>query len=260
MKKIYAMLLAVVMVVSTTACGETTVANEPETNVSEEAIIEEVSEEIAEVEPEDDSQEEMDVTDLSSYVSATVEEVTANLWKEMETLESEIDSYEKYQENIGLVEGFYAKALEETRLLCIQMREESLNYAQSVMASDKSNGEKYDDFEEIYDCIYDDAGDDIYDEIYDGVLDDMYDIFYDGVLDDAYDNVGYGEWSDACSNEYEWWSDTRSDVYEEWSDYRSDVYEFWADMRSELWDDDTERAEKVMDDFAEDIEKLKGNE
>ena len=127
------------------------------------------------------------------------------------------------------------------------MREYSINYAEAIMASDKSNDDKYKDFEKLYDCIYDDAGNDIYDEIYDGILDDIYDDFYDGILDDAYDNgAPYDEWSDA-----------RSDVYDEWSDFRSDVYDFWSDMRSELWDDDIERAEEKIADFRKDIEKIK---
>ena len=188
-----------------------------------------------------------------------MEEVISALWAELESLSADIDSYEKYKENIDLIESFYARTLEETRMLCIKMREYSLNYAEEIMSADNSTDEKYDALEEIYDCIYEDARDEIYDEIYDGILDDMYDIFYDGILDDAYDTVDYSEWSDASSNEYELWSDTSSEVYEEWSDFQSDVYDFWSDMGSELWDDDIEKAEKVMSDFAEDIEKLKGS-
>ena len=171
---------------------------------------------------------------------------------------TEIDTYEMYLESTDKVEAFYKKVYDDTKNLCIRMREYSINYAEAIMASDKSNDDKYKDFEGLYDCIYDDAGDDIYDEIYDGILDDIYDDFYDGILDDAYDNgAPYDEWSDARSNEYDWWSDARSDVYDEWSDFRSDVYDFWSDMRSELWDDDIERAEEKIVDFQEDVEKLK---
>ena len=180
---------------------------------------------------------------------------------EYEKIISDIDTYEKYLENTDKVEAFYKQIYEDTKQLCMRMREYSLNYAETIMASDKSNDDKYKDFEKLYDCIYDDAGDDIYDEIYDGILDDLYDDFYDGILDDAYDNgVPYDEWSDARSDEYDWWSDARSDVYDEWSDFRSDVYDFWSDMRSELWDDDVERAKEKIEDFQEDIEKLKSKD
>ena len=55
---------------------------------------------------------------------------------------------------------------------------------------------KYDELEELYNRIYDDAGNEIYDGIYDGILEDMYDDFYDGLLDDAYDNEEYSEYSE----------------------------------------------------------------
>ena len=261
MKKIYVLILAMVMVVSLTACGEKTVTeentpSEVEESVEEEIIVEEDTESVSE-------QNELQVEELDEfeeYVAADVEEVIDTLWEELDEMSAKIDSYEAYKDNVDMIETFYVETLEHIRLLCIQLREYSLSYAKEIMALDKLTDEKYDDMEMIYDCIYGDAGDDIYDEIYDGVMEEMYDIFYDGILDDAYDTVDYSEWADARSNEYEWWSDTRSDVYEEWSDFRSDVYEFWSDMRSELWSDDVERAEKAMADFEEDIEKLKGND
>lgn len=261
MKKIYALILAMVMVVSLTACGEKTVTeenkpSEVEKSVEEEIIVEEDTELVSE---QNESQvEELD--EFEEYVAADVEEVIDTLWAELDEMSAKIDSYEAYKNNVDMIESFYAETLEHTRVLCIQLREYSLSYAKEIMALDKLTDEKYDDMEMIYDCIYEDAGDDIYDEVYDGVLEEMYDIFYDGILDDAYDTVDYSEWADARLEEYEWWSDTRSDVYEEWSDFRSDVYEFWSDMRSELWSDDVERAEKAMADFEEDIEKLKGND
>ena len=137
------------------------------------------------------------------------------------------------------------------------MYDYSLYYAELIIKSDKSNGDKYDDLEELYENIYENAGEKIYDEIYDGILDKMYKDFYDGILEDAYDNAPYDEWSDARSDEYDWWSDTRSNTYDDWSDCRSDVYDFWSDIRSEIWDDDIQKAEKKMKDFQEEIDKLK---
>ena len=186
-------------------------------------------------------------TNLDETVSTDVDITISAMKAEYEKIITDIDTYEKYLENTDKVEAFYKQVYEDTKQLCIRMREYSLDYAEAIMASDKSNDDKYKDFEKLYDCIYDDAGDDIYDEIYDGILDDIYDDFYDGILDDAYDNgAPYDEWSDA-----------RSDVYDEWSDFRSDVYDFWSDMRSELWDDDIERAEEKIADFRKDIEKIK---
>ena len=196
--------------------------------------------------------------ELNEIVTTDIENTIASIKTEYEKLVTEMDTYDKFLKNVDKMEAFYKMVCEENRLLCIRMREYSIAYAKEIMASDKSNDEKYNDLDELYDCIYDDAGDDIYDEIYDDILDDMYDDFYDGILDDAYDNgVPYAEWSDARSDEYHRWSDTRSDVYGEWSDFRSDVYGFWSNMRSALWKDDIEKAEKEIADFQEEIEKIK---
>lgn len=210
---------------------------------------------------EDETTKQTDFKELKETVSTDVDSTISAMKATYEEMIIDIDTYEKYLENTDKVETFYRQICEDTKQLCIRMREYGVGYAETIMASDKSNDDKYTDFEKLYDCIYDDAGDDIYDEIYDGILDDIYDDFYDGILDDAYDNgVPYNEWADARSDEYDWWSDARSDVYDEWSDFRSDIYDFWSDMRSELWDDDIERAEEKIVDFQEDIEKLKSKD
>jgi len=206
-------------------------------------------------------QEPSDVTDkILEQASAEAENTISALSAEYDALTSEITTFASYQKNAEKVEAFYIKMVDTTKLLCIAMREYSLRYAEAIMASNMSNDDKYEELDELYDCIYDDAGDDIYDEIYDGILDDIYDAFYDGILDDAYDTVSYKEWWGARSNEYDNWSDTRSDIYDEWSDMRSDVYDFWSDMRSELWKDDVERANKRIENFRADIEKMKDTE
>lgn len=209
----------------------------------------------------DKAEKQTDLEELDETVSTDVDTTISAMKAEYEKIITDIDTYEKYLENTDKVEAFYKQVYEDTKQLCTRMREYSLNYAEAIMASDKSNDDKYKDFKKLYDCIYDDAGDEIYDEIYDGILDDIYDDFYDGILDDAHDNgAPYDEWSDARSDEYDWWSDARSDVYDEWSDFRSDVYDFWSDIRSELRDDDIERAEEKIADFRKDIEKIKSKD
>lgn len=271
-KKIYVSILLGVCLVSISACGNKMVfdnlGNASTSSLMEETLESRNIKESRPVEESEDTEESREnaivwterqygFDELEEVVSTDVETVISALKSEYEELAADVDTYEKYLENTDKVEAFYEQVCEDTLCLCIRMREYSINYAEEIMASDKSNRDKYKDLEEIYDRIYDDAGDDIYDEIYDGILDDMYDDFYDGILDDAYDSAPYDEWSDARSDEYDWWSDARSDVYDEWSDFRSDVYDFWTDVRGELWDDDIERAEKKIVDFREDIEKMK---
>lgn len=260
-KKLLIPLLCLCLVLMT-ACGKNNTISDNTSNVQDSSPIEETSEsrDIKESKDNTDgmSEKQIEYDELNEVVSTDVENTISAIKSNYEKLVTEIDTYEKYLENTDKIEAFYKQVYEDTKSLCIRMREYSINYAEEIMASDKSNDDKYKDFEELYDCIYDDAGDDIYDEIYDGILDDIYNDFYDGILDDAYDNgAPYDEWSDARSDEYDWWSETRSDVYDEWSDFRSDVYDFWSDMRSELWDDDIERAEEKIVDFREDVEKIK---
>lgn len=194
--------------------------------------------------------------ELNDKIMEDIDSSTAKLNDEWIELNSSIKSYEQYKSNAEKIEAFYGKVLEETHQLCLRMYIYSLEYARFIMDSDRSFGEKYDDFEELYDNVYDDAGDDIYDAIYDGILDEMYDAFYGGLLEDAYEEVAYGEWSEEMSDAYDIWSDTKSDVYDEWSDMKSDIYDFCSDMREEMWDKDQERADKKYNDFLEDVKRL----
>ena len=197
------------------------------------------------------------IDELSSVIESDVENTIAALNSSYEQLITEINSFDKYSENINKVESFYTDSLKLHNDLCIRMYEYSLNFAELILSSELTDDEKYEELDIIYDNIYDDAGDDIYDEFYDGCLDDIYDDFYDGILDDAYDTVEYKEWSDIRSNEYKLWSDTRSEIYDFWSDSRSDIYDFWSDIKSEVWDNDIEKALKKTEDFKADIDKLK---
>lgn len=260
-KKLFIPLLCLGLILMT-ACGKNNTIFDKTSNIQDSSQMEESLEsrnaEESKDNTDDEAKKQSGFEELNEVVSTDVDNTISDIKSKYEKLVTEIDTYEKYLENTDKIEAFYKQVYNDIQNLCIRMREYSINYAEAIMASTKSNVDKYKDFAELYDCIYDDAGDDIYDEIYDGILDDIYDDFYDGILDDAYDNgAPYDEWSDARSNEYDWWSNARSDVYDEWSDFRSSVYDFWSDMRSELWDDDVERAVEKIVDFQEDIEKLK---
>ena len=197
------------------------------------------------------------IDELNELVPQEIDSRVVALNEKYEKLQTEIDTYDKYIANKEKMTDYYASVYNDMQDTCIRMREYCVKYAQIILESDKANDEKYDDLEEMYDVVYDDAGEDIYDEFYDGVLEDIYDVYYDGILDEAYDTVEYEEWSNARSEEYENWSDTRSDTYELWSDFRSEVYEFWSDLRSEFWDDDLDSAKDKIQDFQNDIVELK---
>lgn len=181
--------------------------------------------------------------DLEEDVDSTI----TKLETEWISLKNSITSYAIYTQNVDKIQTYYDKVNSETEQLCNRMYGYTLRYGKIILSSDNTSYDMYDDFDIIYDDIYDNAGDDIYDEIYNGILDDMYDTFYNGVIDDAYDTVPYSEWFDYHSDEYDNWSDTRSDVYDSWSDMRSDIYDVWSDIRSDLFDDDLdEAAERLL--------------
>ncbi len=197
------------------------------------------------------------IEELNTVIENDISNTVAILTSEYEQLETEINTYDMYIENTNKVETFYNMINDENKNLCIRMQEYAVSYAEKILSSNISIDDKYDEFDELYDNIYDEGGDNIYDEIYDGLLDDMYDLFYDGVLDDGYDEAPYKEWSKASSQEYDWWSETSSDVYDQWSDFQSDVYDFWSDIRSELWDNDIDKAKEVLTDYKADVNKLR---
>lgn len=262
MKKVLSILLTGVMMLSLASCNDTEERDRfigfPSPSGSVSPPQEENTEKSSSELEETNSPSTPNTTDgLNEVVEKDVDDTIAALQVEYDNLVAEIDSYDKYEKNVAQIDMFYKKTCEETRQLCIRLREYSIDYAELILASDKSNDDKYDDLDMIYDNIYEDAGDEIYDEIYDWILDDMYDAFYGGVLDDAYDTVPYKEWSDVHSDEYARWADTRSDVYKVWADTRSDIYEFWSDMRGALWNDDIERAEKKIEKFKKSIDRIK---
>ena len=266
--RLFALLCATAMLLSFTACdskkNDEDKSSSNVTSTSTEATEKQGYESKTEASKKEDTKAPFSNSsnDLDDIVIKDVEDTVAALNAEYEGLKAEIDTYAKYLDNTDKMEAFYAKIRDTNYSLCVRMYEYSLDYAESIVNSDMTNDDKYDELEELYNRIYDDAGNEIYDGIYDGILEDMYDDFYDGLLDDAYDNEEYSEyseWYDARSNEYEWWYDTRSDVYEDWYDMRSDIYEFQSDLRGELWSDDIDKAHKKIEDFREDIEKLNKN-
>jgi len=247
MKKLSALILTLVMVLTFAACGCKTESNK-ETTIDDITVNEEST--LADIKV--DSLEE-----LEERVDEYVDKVIENLTKQYNGLTSGIGTYDQYKSSTEEIEAFYTDVVDANKKATIQLREYALAYVKKILALDISIDEQYDKMEEVYDVIYEDAGEKLYDEIYDGILKDIYDVYYDGVLKDAYDTVEYSEWSDLRSDEYNWWSDARSDSYDDWSDFRSDVYDFWSDVRGDLWDDDIKKVKEEISDFSEDVKNMK---
>lgn len=239
MRKVLIVVLAIIMVVCFAACsgGQPTVTDKENNTVAVGSIEE-----------------------LEEIVNNDVIETEASLRAEYDKLVAEIDTYDKYIKNKGKVEEFYGAIHEETKAICIRMREYSIAYTEIVMRDNETNDDRYDAMDDLYDIIYDDACGEVYDLIYDDLLGDMYDPFYDGVVSDGYDYTGYEQWSDALSEAYDMWSDSLSDVYDEWSDALSDIYDFWSDVCGHIYDGDTEDVDEEIAKFEEEIARMEVEE
>lgn len=253
MKKVISMTLALVMAASLAACGGGASSGSSAAAQSAPAP----TPESTAAEAQDSTASAGDDGTLYGTASADIESTVSSLTAAYEALTADIVTYDDYVANVDRVEAFYATVIEETRNLCIRLREYGADYVDSVLSSGLTCDEMYDELDVLYDDLYDDAGGDVYDEIYDDLMGDLYDVFYDGILKDAYDTVDYSDWADTHSNEYDFWSDAHSDIYDEWSDFHSDIYDLCSDVRGELWDDDLDRAAKKLADFRADLQSLK---
>lgn len=195
------------------------------------------------------------VDELEATVDAHVSECIQALRSEWAGVSQEIDTFEKYVEQIDKVEEFHTYIEDSSNQILVMICEYGVSYAELIMQSDSTSKDKYKSFEDLKDCIYEDACEQIKDDIYDGILNDIKDYYYEGIVNDAKDSVEYGDWADARSDAYSWWADARSEVYSSWSDTRGDIYNFFTDMRSELYSGDIDRANEVLQKFKEKVEK-----
>ena len=194
--------------------------------------------------------------ELEAEVLKDVEDTIDGLNAEWEELKSEIDTYDKYLNNKDKVKDFYDKITDCTEQLCIRLQKYTLRYARSIVASDMSTTEKSNAFDNLLDCIYEDASNKLLDYVYEDLLGDMLNTFYSGILSE-YNNVGsFSEWYATNLNEYENWYDTSLDIYESWYDTTIDICDFYYDITIELWSYDSEGVEEVLKDYEEAVDKL----
>ena len=254
MKKLATLFLAILMIFSLVACGETNVDSPPdeqETNQPQSTTA---------------PGREYDETDPAAVLGEITNDfadVTTSLTLKLEETFSAVGTtYEDYQKNKGLVDEWIALVLSESDALFARTKENSIAYFK-LIATDPDH--KYSEFcdealDEYYDTVYDKAMDEYYDSLYDNAMDDLYDEYYDGIIDDAYDDVKYEEWSNASSECYKTWSDASSAIYKKWSDESSYIYGLWSAMSSAFcyndnYDVDAIVAEYDKEKAEEDAEK-----
>lgn len=237
MKRVIVVILVVILAFSITACGGTTTVTDEGKRITVGSVEE-----------------------LEELVDKDVTDTIAALQTEYESLAEEVDTYDKYIANVDRIGSYYDQILNDTRAICIRLREYSICYVEIVMKSGGSYKDKYDTRSDLYDLIYDDACGEIYDAMYDDLLGDMYDFIYEGVIRDGYDYAPYDKWYDTSSEAYDIWYDCKSDVYDEWYDAKSDIYDFWYDVYGHFYDDDEQAIKEEITEFREDIEMLRSEE
>ena len=195
------------------------------------------------------------VEEVEAIVETHVGECIAALNKEWEDLSTEIDTYEKYIENVDRIEAFHIRVEDASAEILTMICQYGVAYTDLILQSDSSTDDMYDAFEGFKECIYDDACELVNDKIYDQLLEEVKDYYYDGIIDGAKESVTYSDWSDARSDAYGWWSDARGEVYSNWSDTRGDLYSYWLDVRGELYSDSLDDVKDKMDKFQKKISK-----
>ena len=196
--------------------------------------------------------------ELEARIEEDVDSAISALKSQWEILSAETDSFEKYNENAERISGFYETIVTETEQICIKLKEYSAVYARMILDSGMSDKDKYKAADGIENTLYEDACDEIFDEIYEGILDDMYDFYYGDILEEMPDGMNYSDWYDALSKEYDQWYDASSGVYDLYYEASSDIYSFYYDLSSKLYSSDLERAEKVYARFLQKLAKDKG--
>ncbi len=196
------------------------------------------------------------IEELETVVDAHVSECVQALYTEWKTLSADIDTFEKYTANTDEVEEFHTHIEDAASQILVMIYKYGIAYSEMILNTDSSAKDKYKDFENFKDCIYEDACDIVKEEIYEGLLEEIKDHYYDGIINDAKDNVTYSEWSDARGDAYGWWSDARGEVYGDWSDTRGDLYGFYSDIRSELYSGDTDGANEELQDLKDKVAKM----
>lgn len=249
MKKVLALFMAVLFLISATACGDNSSTEEISSSSEQESVVDESS--------SDFEKYEEALSTLIACIEDDVEKTVSSLVSEGEALMAKVDTYSKYKSSVSEIHSFYSKVYSETNELCIRLREYSIEMAKLILGSPGDNEDKCDDLDEIRECISEDAGDRIYEDIYDGLMRDFDKAFYRGILSEVFTTDTYDEVSKYLADEYDIHTEITTDVYKAEFDMDSDVFDFYLELRETILDDDMEEYVKEIKDFENDIAKLK---
>ena len=238
MKKLIALLLAMIMIVSLSACNgnKQSDSSKPDGSGQNDGAASQVA---------DSGTLDGILSGITTDFDSTIKQLTDELSNVYTAVG---DSFNSYVKNEQSLKDWYNLAQTKADELFSRTSGKTVTYYKLIASSvDQNDSDALDDaLDDFYDKIYEDAFDNFYDTIYEDCFDEIYDKYYDGILDDVQDSVEYGEWLDVRSDCYSDWLDARSDIYSSWLDERSDIYGDWLDIKSEFLYDDNFDVDDIL--------------
>ncbi len=242
MKKLFALLLAVLMLLSFAACGQDTSGETPETAAK--------NEEPAETKATAASKGEIVINDPGAVldeITKDFETVTTQLTQKLEkTFEDVGTTYKDYQKNKGLVDEWVALAISESEALFARTKENSVTYFKMI-AEDPDC--KYSEFcdeatEKYYDVVCDDAIS-VYEEaICDAAMDALKAAYYNGIIDEA--DLEYEEWEQASNESYATWERACDTTYAMWCDIDDYTYGLYDAIEEAFCDEENFNVDAIV--------------
>lgn len=149
------------------------------------------------------------------------------------------DSYDGYTQNLSAIDGWYAECRAEAAALYSKLMLLATDYYKMIVSTIGIDDYKAWDraMEDCYDA-WDDSMEDFYDK-WDDSLEDAYDLF-DKIISDAYESISFNEASDAWSDMYQKHSDAWGNMYQDYSDAWSDLYNTHSDVWSGFYNGDSD--------------------
>lgn len=234
MKKIASIILAIVFVLSMTACGSESASNITSTISENEETTENLSNTTSAL-----SYDKQDLDSILSALTNEFDNAAQILSDDSQSVLNKLgDSYSTYDTNKTYVTDFYRNSLSQSETLYSTSKTISIDYFKSVAAQGLDD---YDAWNNAMKKFYDvwDSGMQNYYDAWDIAYKNIYDQC-DSLIQTASSSLEYSEYYDAWSNMYENYSSAWSNMYESYFDAWSQTYSNYSDVCSGFYGNQTD--------------------